>query len=319
MLHLILATLLTFAQYNCENLFDCEHDTLKDDTEFLPDSPRRWVYNKYWAKVRNVAQSIIACGNDEGAPPDFVTLCEVENDTVMRDLTRRSQLREMNYQYVMTHSPDVRGIDVALLYNPFAFRPLRHYSLAVDEDKGKRPLRHILYVAGTIITDDTIHIFVVHAPSRSGGKRKSSPRREAVARRVCQSVDSIRALSPEALIIVAGDFNDSAGDPSLKVYDAHHFANPSSNAKGKYAGEVVEEVKASYRYKGEWETIDNILVSRPLLPCVEDCFVNAPSFLLEEDKQYGGLKPRRSFLGYRFRFDGYSDHLPVVIRFRFDK
>ncbi len=28
---------LTIISYNVENLFDCEHDTLKNDSSFLPD------------------------------------------------------------------------------------------------------------------------------------------------------------------------------------------------------------------------------------------------------------------------------------------
>lgn len=35
------------------------------------------------------------------------------------DLTKRSALRTAGYEYVMTNSPDERGIDVALLYHPF--------------------------------------------------------------------------------------------------------------------------------------------------------------------------------------------------------
>ena len=33
--------------YNVENLFDCRHDTLKNDYEFLPDAVRHWNYFKY--------------------------------------------------------------------------------------------------------------------------------------------------------------------------------------------------------------------------------------------------------------------------------
>lgn len=317
MIHLLLASLLTFVQYNCENLFDCEHDSLKQDTEFLPQSARGWGYTKYWTKVRNVAQCLLSCGNDEGAPPDFVTLCEVENDSVVVDIIRHSQLREAHYEYIMTNSPDVRGIDVALLYNPFAFRPINHYSLAVDLEDKNHPLRHILYVAGVTIADDTLHIFVVHAPSRYGGKRKSSPRREAVALRVCQSIDSIRAISNHAKIIVAGDFNDGPDDKSLKIYEDDAMSNAARDAKGRYEGNDNQKVKGTYKYKGEWESIDHVLVSSSLIDNVVEGFVNAPSFLLENDKQYGGLKPRRSFVGYRFRKDGYSDHLPLVIKFSF--
>ena len=59
-----------------------------------------------------MARVITAVG--EWNPPALVGLCEVENDSVLRDLTRRSPLKELSYRYVMTSSPDLRGIDVAL-------------------------------------------------------------------------------------------------------------------------------------------------------------------------------------------------------------
>lgn len=104
--------------------------------------------------------------------PDLIALCEVENDTVMRDLTKRSLLRNANYEYIVTNSPDERGIDVALIYYPIHFQPIKHYPIRVKPCEGMRPTRDILYVSGRIITDDTLHIFVVHAPSRYGGENR---------------------------------------------------------------------------------------------------------------------------------------------------
>jgi hypothetical protein len=37
---------------------------------------------------------------------------------------------------------------------------------------------------------------------------------------------------------------------------------------------------------------------------------------LEEDKKYGGVKPLRTYNGYRYQ-RGFSDHLPLVVRLRF--
>ena len=78
---------LTFriVSYNVENLFDFRHDTLKNDYEFLPDATRHWNYSKYRKKLDNIARVIIATGG--WTPPALVALCEVENDSVMRDLT----------------------------------------------------------------------------------------------------------------------------------------------------------------------------------------------------------------------------------------
>ena len=114
---LLFSTFFTFVELNCENLFDCNHDSLKNDTEFLPDGSYRWTRTRYWRKLNHIGQAVLACGDgqDGWQLPDMVALCEVENDTVMRDLTRRSLLRSARYEYVMTDSPDERGIDVALM------------------------------------------------------------------------------------------------------------------------------------------------------------------------------------------------------------
>ena len=116
--------------YNVENLFDCRHDTLKDDYEFLPGGIRHWTYSRYKQKLDNVARVITAVGGWN--PPALVALCEVENDRVLRDLTRYSALREHGYRYILTHSEDRRGIDVAVLYRRDLFKPLQWQSLRVE-------------------------------------------------------------------------------------------------------------------------------------------------------------------------------------------
>ena len=314
------AQTLSFVELNCENLFDYSHDIGKDDAEYLPDAIRHWNRKRYWRKLNNIGQELLSCSS-EGIP-DLIALCEVENDSVLRDLTRRSLLRNARYEYVMTSSPDLRGIDVALLYQPYSFAPIRSYSLRVTPVEGMRPTRDILYVAGLVknnsesddssgsqaVQNDTLHIFVVHAPSRFGGERYSRPFRLAVADRLCVSVDSIRMLSPEARIIVAGDFNDAADSPALQQLYRHGLHCISHDARGQNGA------RGTYRYRGEWGSIDHILVSPPLQHRVDTVFIHAPSFLLEEEKVYGGFRPRRTYNGYRYQ-PGYSDHLPLVVKF----
>lgn len=312
MFTLLLTSFLTLVQLNCENLFDCRHDSLKQDMEYTPEGNRRWTYSKYWQKVRNISRELISCDSDNGRLPDIITLCEIENDSVLRDITKRSQLKEMHYGYIMTNSADARGIDVALLYNRFAFRPIDHYSLTVDYVDENHPLRDILYVSGVTISDDTLHIFALHAPSRYGGKKYSEPRRLAVVNRVIASVDSLRAISPNAKIIVTGDFNDEADDKSLQRLEVYSFVNVSKDAIAEN-----KKVKGTYKYEGKWGSIDHFLVSGTLIESVAECYINTADFLLEKDKKYGGVKPRRTFIGYRFRRDGFSDHLPLVLKLKF--
>lgn len=298
---------LTFVELNCENLFDTRNDSLKQDEEYLPESTRHWTRKRYWRKLNNIAQELLSCSDD--GIPDLVALCEVENDSVLVDLSRRSLLRNAGYQYLMTSSPDLRGVDVALLYSPFSFSPISHRSIRVTPVEGMRPTRDILYVCGRLITDDTLHVFVVHAPSRYGGERYSRPFRLCVADVLAQAVDSITTNSPDARIIVAGDFNDYPDSPALKQLYRHGLDNATRDARG--AGGV----KGTYRYKGEWQHLDHVLLTPSLTRLTELATIHAPKFVLEDEPQFGGLRPRRTYRGYRYQ-TGYSDHLPLVVRFR---
>ena len=303
-LSLLLTGFLTLVELNCENMFDCQHDSLKDDVEWMPDGKRKWTPARYWRKLNHIGQEILSC-QQEGVP-DLVALVEVENDSCLFDLTRRSLLRGAGYEYLMTQSPDVRGIDVALLYQPMAFRPICYDYLDVKPLEGMRPTRDILYVKGETLKGDTLHIFVVHAPSRFGGEKHSRPNRQLVADRV---MGVVRQLPAEAKVIIVGDFNDGAADPSLRFMEKGGMHNVTAKATGAHGA------KATYRYQGVWQSIDHVFVSAALVDCIDKVFINDAPFLLEEDKKYGGVKPLRTFNGYRYQ-RGFSDHLPLVVRFR---
>ena len=307
---MLLLSIFTFVELNCENLFDCRHDSLKNDTEFLPDGSYHWTRTRYWRKLNRVGQTIIACGvkGQSWQLPDMVALCEVENDSVLHDLTRRSLLRNARYDYVMTNSPDERGIDVALVYSPFSFRLIRSHSVRVEPIKDMRPTRDILYASGVIASGDTLHVIVAHLPSRRGGERHSRPFRMAAADRVAAVVDSVYNVSKDAKIIIAGDFNDYANSASVRMLCGKRLKDISAEATGRNGA------KGTYRYQGEWGSLDHILVSESLARNVVDCYINDAPFLVEPDEKYGGVKPRRNYLGPRYQ-NGFSDHLPLVATF----
>ena len=308
----LLCGIFTLVELNCENLFDCRHDSLKQDQEFLADSERHWNTHRYWDKLNHIGQEIIACGEsaDGWSLPDMVVLCEVENDSVCRDLCRRSMLRQAGYEYIVTQSPDLRGIDVALLYSPFSFRLISHHAIRVEPLEDMRPTRDILYAAGQTADGDTLHVFVVHAPSRYGGEHATRPHRLWVADRLCTAIDSLRSLSPEARIIVAGDFNDYHDNAAPQQLERHRLHNISKTATGTHGA------RGTYKYQGSWHSIDHIFVSPSLAPKSLSCVVWDAPFLLEDDKKYGGVMPHRNYNGLRYN-NGYSDHLPLVARFRF--
>ena len=311
-LSVFLVSMFTMVELNCENLFDYRHDSLKNDYEYLPDATRHWNQGRYWKKLNNIGRTIIACGRQENGwqVPDLVALCEVENDSVLTDLTRRSLLRNARYDYLVTRSPDLRGIDVALLYSPYSFALLRHYSLGIEPYGNRRPTRDILYVQGETTSGDTLHIFIVHAPSRYGGELASRPYRMQVAQTLVSAIDSVRKKRPSPNILVAGDFNASLDNHSLRFILAQGLESATSQAVG------LNGSPANYRYQGRWEQIDHVLVSPSLHARVTSSSINDAPFLLEPDEKMGGMKPFRTFNGYRYQ-PGFSDHLPLIVRFSF--
>lgn len=293
---------LVFVELNCENLFDTRHDEGKEDTEFTPDGTRRWTRTRYWRKLNMTGQELLSCAEDL---PDLVALVEVENDSVLFDLTRRSLLRGAGYEYLMTNSDDARGIDVALLYQPFRFRPLCYDYLYVPPVSGMRPTRDILYIQGETARGDTLHVFVVHAPSRYGGELETRPHRRQVMQALRQATDSLTQKN----VIIAGDFNDYADSPSLRMLGEGGLVNISCRAQGR-----LGLAHGTYRYQGEWHSIDHVLLTPQMTTHVDTVYVNDAPFLLEREKKYGGWRPRRTYNGYRYQ-RGYSDHLPLVVRF----
>ena len=320
---------LRIVSYNVENLFDCQHDSLKDDYEFLPEAARHWTYRKYRRKLNALARTLIATGG--WTPPALVALCEVENDTVMRDLTRRSLLREAGYRYLMTHSPDRRGIDVALLYQPHLFKPIARNDIRIDMPR-QRPTRDVLHVSGLLLNLDTLDILIAHLPSRSGGARQTEPYRLAVARRLKAFVDSICRRRTRPQVILMGDFNDTPADRSIR-HVLQAAAPPRSPetlqpralyhllARRAARHPRQRTIGGSYKYHGRWQLLDHIIVSglllRPDAPLHTDesmAGIAAHPFLLTDDPKYGGLQPWRTYQGPRY-LGGYSDHLPVYADF----
>lgn len=310
----LIMTIFTVVQLNCENLFDCADDPLTQDEQFLPSSDYHWTPTRYWNKLNRVAQTIISCGQqtDDWSLPDLVALCEVENDSCMVDLTRRSLLRKARYEYLMTHSADPRGIDVALLYAPLSFRPIRHFSLRIKPPKGMHPTRDILYVSGQTAMADTLHVFVVHAPSRAGGEPYTRPYRRRLVDRLLAAVDSLRALSADPRILIMGDFNDMTSDQNIQLILRHGMHHVSADAQGSHGA------RGTYRFRGQWGSLDHIIADRTTAGLLSECRINDAPFLLIDDERYGGVQPFRSYLGPRY-LNGFSDHLPLVARFEWKK
>lgn len=310
---------LRVVSWNVENLFDTLDDAGFRDEEFLPQGERRWTGGRYWRKLNDVARTVAAIadmpqGREEyGSVPDLIGLCEVENDSVMEHLVHRSLLRSLGYEYIVTHSQDARGIDVALLYQPVHFRLLEHRSFDVHLRKGEvykkgkkqRPTRDILYAKGLVLAGtgvDTLHVLVVHLPSKAGG-RAGDKLRLTAASTLWAVVDSLLAMPGDVVasasqprVVVMGDFNAGGRDRIFR----HSPLRLTDDASAS----------GTYCYRGYWQWLDHILVSSSVDIPRAACPLRLP-WLLEPNKTYGGDMPFRTYRGPVYH-GGISDHLPVV-------
>lgn len=298
-------TTLSLVWYNVENAFDTIDQPETQDEEYLPTSSKEWVSWKYWTKLNRISKVI---RNSTGTiAPDVIGVCEIENAQVLYDLSRRPALQHMNYRVIHYESPDARGIDVGLLYNPEKITFYASEQIRVNIDSvGGRTTRDIL-LASANWNGDTIHIFLNHWPSRRGGQMASNSKRMQASSVLLQHVDSLRNNYPRSSIIITGDFNDGPHDASLQQL----------KAAGLILGmEEMSPEFGTHRYGGHWEYLDQWIWNRNLEAgtiAVDTAYVYYAESMVRESRRYPGIEPARSWSGDRFTF-GYSDHLPIVLR-----
>ena len=306
--------------YNVENLFDTFNDSLTADEEYVPEGMRGWNVTRFNKKLINITKVLVGVGG--WMPPDLIGLCEVENRYVLYALTHDTPLAGFGLRVVHHESPDPRGIDVALLYRPEKFRVLQQFPISVrfPFDTASRT-RDILFVKGIAVNTDTLNIFVNHWPSKFGGATATIPKRNYVASVLRKHTDSLLAVNPNANILIMGDLNDSPYDESVSKVLGAKMDSVNLQPDDLYdmlAGAGISWKKGTIKFREEWETIDHMIVSRPLLEHTTPHAMQIydEPFLLQDDEAWFGKKPFRTYYGAKY-IGGFSDHLPVYMDIKF--
>ena len=313
----------TIAFYNLENLFD----TINDPTKFDEASPimelntsRSEIYKK---KVHNMARVISDIGFDDTRnSPAILGVSEVENREVLEDLVNDTLLRDKDYGIIHYHSPDARGIDVALLYQKKLFSPITtsSHELKIYDDATRNRVytRDQLLVSGNL-EGDLIHLIVNHWPSRSGGEARSRPKRVAAAKLTKHLVDSLQVIDPYAKIFIMGDLNDDPTNESVRTVLQTEKDRDKVKFKGIYNPyeNYFKDGLGTTAYRDAWSLFDQILLTKPLLEKDFSSFrlyksgIYNKNYLIDKSGTYKGY-PKRSW-SYGGFTDGFSDHFPVYV------
>ena len=347
--------------YNVENLFDSEHDEGKRDWEYLPKEfvgkekeckkirKKRyrnnclnsdWTPKRLQLKLSQIKKVIASKGSEK---PAFLALQEVENENVIRLLAN-----ELGYSsWVVSQSPDRRGIDLAILYTESS--SLKKIGFFEHELKDgyfkKRPSRNILEGHFLINGKYELAIYVNHWPSQGNPTRA----RISAAEKLKSLIENRIKEKPTGAILAVGDFNILPYEnphPVNKVFlasnsmqDVHElFMNdPSISQKEKNRTPI-----GTYFYppKREWNRFDRIFVNNGLIGKEnkkKGLFLDLTEYrIYNPDFITTSLKLRKKFSGdgssvvkgvpfrYNFLADksdkaGFSDHFPVFVKLRIKK
>lgn len=322
--------------YNLENLFDTYDDPVKNDAEYLPDGKNKWTPAKYKKKVSNMARVIKEMAKENKCWHTLLGVAEIENRAVLEDLVMEPAIRDANYQIVHYDSPDRRGVDVALLYNPDEFTYLDSESIpytfdspTIDfimpkENQEYFKTRDVLMVHG-LIAGEEVAVYVAHLPSRAGDKKGSFQLRDRGGEIIYEHAMMMQKKYPGIKIMAMGDMNDNPTDTSMAKY-LHGRETTEEVTDIDFFCPFTSMLKAGYGtlgYRGVWSIYDLILVNNNLVNVPDGTLrikklgngfygrVFKKPFLITQKGQYKGY-PYRTFSGGAF-IGGYSDHLPTYI------
>jgi predicted extracellular nuclease len=309
--------------YNVENLFDTENSPESDDDEYTPTGIKEWTNDRYTKKLDDLARVILSIPGKE--LPALIGLAEIENRQVLEDLTEVRGLRRTGYEIVHEDGQDPRGIDCALLYRPDLFKYKSHEYIPIEDPMDPDYLyRGILHVHGTGPDGSSLHIYVNHWKSRSGGMKETERQRMYAAITLRKQTDMLLARESDFKVIAMGDFNDEPTNRSLT--NGLSALNKRKNIDmGDYFNLFYDlhnmEGKGTYNYQGTWNMLDQIIVSYNLLNQEQGLTTGFESgrilkeeWMLYSSEKYGESLPSATYGGPEY-YGGPSDHLPVYVEF----
>jgi len=311
--------------YNLENYFDTLDDPKINDDDFLPAGSYNYTAEVYLDKINHLCEVLGQVGTD--VSPDGLAMfgvAEIENEKVLQDLVSQPVFKKRHYKIVHYDSPDARGIDVGLIYNPKYFKVLSSESLFVplkNPDGTPYYTRDMLWVSG-ILAGDTIHVFVGHWPSRRGGEEASAPGRALAAKISKKVIDSLMREDINTKVILMGDLNDDPNSPSVT-----QVLGAKTNIKKVKDGDLYNPWWTNFLSRGigtlawsdSWNLFDQIIISSAFLKKEQDGFffkdahIFNRQFMVTKSGKYKGY-PMRTYNGSIYN-GGYSDHFPTYCIF----
>ena len=324
----IVPTQYYVAWWNVENLFDSVNSPRRTEKlkRTLGKSLTGWTTTLRDRKIRQLLDVIESLNN--GAGPDLLGVCEVENEFVMQKLVDGLNARLPGRQYALVHADtiDKRGIDIAFVYetSKLAVPPSSVFQHSVLR---RTATRDILQVNFTTKPGGRMWaVFGNHWPSRSGGQPESEGYRQIAGETLAYFHQRAREVHGDDLPVLAmGDFNDEPFNTSLRKY-ALAVRKKQQVLRGRnpwlwnLMWPLMGSADGTFYFRNQANLIDQFLANENIITPGGDIELDSSSVMIEstfpglsdpndvnpQPKRFGGM-------GKQVDLNGYSDHYPISV------
>lgn len=311
------------AWWNLENLFEVEGSPNRPEwlQSYLRRELKGWTQEVLDRKLDQLAQVVKLMNNGNG--PDILSVCEVENENVLRQFIARLNDLGRNYSIALNEGEDKRGIDVACIYDADKFTACEKFSYRVTK---RTPTRDIFQVNFKTVSGRDLVLIGNHWPARMPDTHASEPYRIIAAETLSYWISRILEIKgKDTALVVLGDFNDDPFDRSFMEYAlSTNNRQKVINARSSpwlynlMAARYGEGLGSVY-YSGPF-MFDQILVNRGMIKSTalikalpDTAEVNNFGVMSKgsynEPRRFGRPSSKRSYDP-----DGYSDHFPVSVK-----
>ena len=318
-------TTLKIAEYNVQNLFDLVRNNTEYD-EYIPNTRTNWNRKTYTIKLKSIARVI------KDLDADIIALEEIESLRALKDLRKTLQGMGVYYRYYAIAKAKPTTVKVAVLSKvPFVYKK----EIWVSRSSAYRNILELKYK----VDGETFYLFVNHWKSKSGPESKRIISAKALKKR-------LEEIGYDKNIIITGDFNSDYEEyikfrHRYRLNDTHgktginHVLNTikaTSTAKEVHLlpkelynlwYDLPKEQRWNYIHRNEKETLDSILVSKPVLERGGFDYVYGSFGVLRRPYLFYRRHINRWYIRYsregaRHMGKGYSDHLPIYARFHIE-
>ena len=305
--------------WNIENLFDTTNAKDIRDDDFTPSGKYFWTEERLVKKYQDLSKVIHHIDHDQDLA--LLGLAEIENFSVLERLNR--DFIQSDFKIIHKESPDERGIDCGLLYDPARLELIEKQFIPIwlaGDEKTRDIIEARFRIPGSNQQTE-LYVFINHWPSRWGGQARTDPLRRKAAATLRSRIDEILIKDSLADIIILGDFNDYPNDPSLR-----QVLRAASLKIRAFPGDLINTTwnvhldpdQGTCMYRGDWGVLDQIIISSGMIDGHGFKWVHESTgpfqqdYLLETGGKYAGW-PFRMYRSGEYQ-GGYSDHLPILCR-----